>query len=118
MTDREKLIELCDTNNGWVDEVPAEKFADYLLSHGVTFATDTNVGGKWIPVTERLPEICGMPVLMVAVNWYGEQKVVKGFTNYEYPVDFLTNEKEYDNCWGMWLVTHWMPLPEPPEMKG
>ena len=35
MTDRERLIELCDTNNGWVDEVPAEKFADYLLANGV-----------------------------------------------------------------------------------
>lgn len=35
MTERERLIELCDTNNGWVDEVPAEKFADYLLANGV-----------------------------------------------------------------------------------
>ena len=35
MTERERLIELCDTNNGWVDEVPAEKFADYLLENGV-----------------------------------------------------------------------------------
>lgn len=35
MTERERLIEICDTNNGWVDEVPAEKFADYLLANGV-----------------------------------------------------------------------------------
>lgn len=35
MTERERLIELCDTNNGWVDEVPAEDFADYLLANGV-----------------------------------------------------------------------------------
>lgn len=32
---RERLIELCDTNNGWVDEVLAEKFADYLLANNV-----------------------------------------------------------------------------------
>ena len=33
---RARLIELCDTNNGWVDEVPVEKFVDYLMSNGVT----------------------------------------------------------------------------------
>lgn len=54
-TDREKLIELCDTNNGWVDEVPAEKFADYLLSHGVTFEKQ----GEWIDNGER--DIRGVP---------------------------------------------------------
>ena len=71
--------------------------------------------GKWIPVTERLPEICGYPVLMVAVNKYGQKKFVKGFTNYECPVEFCTNEKEYDLCWHCWEVTHWMPMPEPPK---
>ena len=35
MNERERLIDLCDTNNGWVDEIPAEKFADYLLENGV-----------------------------------------------------------------------------------
>lgn len=35
MTERERLIEICDTNNGWVDEVTAEKFADYLLANNV-----------------------------------------------------------------------------------
>ena len=36
----------------------APNLADYLLSYGVTIrkdVTDTNVGSKWIPVTERLP---------------------------------------------------------------
>jgi hypothetical protein len=35
MTDRERLIEICDTNCGYVDEVPAEIFADHLIAHGV-----------------------------------------------------------------------------------
>lgn len=34
--DREKLIELLDQNCGYVSEQPAEKLADYLISHGVT----------------------------------------------------------------------------------
>lgn len=56
MTDREKLIELCDTNNGWVDEVPADEFADYLIANGVTFATNTKVGDKWTPTAKRMPD--------------------------------------------------------------
>ena len=35
MNIREKLIDIVDTNNGWVDEVPAEQFADYLLRNYV-----------------------------------------------------------------------------------
>lgn len=35
MTNRERLIEICDTNCGYVDEVPAEIFADHLIAHGV-----------------------------------------------------------------------------------
>ena len=44
MTIREKLVYLCDTNNGWVDEVPAEEFADYLIENGVTIPAH----GKWV----------------------------------------------------------------------
>ena len=70
---------------------------------------------KWISVEDRLPENSGFAVLMVAVNKYGQQAVVKGFTSYDCPIIFLTNEKEYDYIWDSWKVTHWMPLPKPPE---
>lgn len=70
---------------------------------------------EWISVEERLPDCCGMPVLMVAVNQYSQTRVVKGFTDYQCPITFHTNEKEYDGVWGAWDVTHWMPLPEPPK---
>ena len=33
---REKLVELLDTNCGYVDEVEAEVLADHLIAHGVT----------------------------------------------------------------------------------
>lgn len=33
---REKLVELLDTNCGYVDEVEAEVLADHLISNGVT----------------------------------------------------------------------------------
>lgn len=62
MTDREKLIVLLDNF-----QCPAEGdedrcnsrcnvcMADHLLTNGVTFATDTNVGSKWISVEDEKP---------------------------------------------------------------
>lgn len=70
---------------------------------------------QWIPVTERVPDIAGMSVLVVAENSYGYKRVVQAFTNYECPVEFETNHKEFDMVWKTaWKVTHWMPLPEIP----
>lgn len=40
---REKLIELLDTNCGYVDEVKAEVLADYLIANGATIQKQ----GKW-----------------------------------------------------------------------
>lgn len=71
---------------------------------------------RWIPVTERLPDIAGMSVLVVAVNSYGQKEVVQAFTNYSCPVEFETNVKDYEMIWKTaWKVTHWMPLPEEPK---
>ena len=70
---------------------------------------------EWISVEERLPDVCGMPVLMVAKNEYGQANIVKGFTNYTCPIAFSTSEMEYYSVWHAWKVTHWMPLPEPPK---
>ena len=74
---------------------------------------------EWISVeeSERLPDVCGMPVLMAAENEYGQTFVVKGFTSFTCPIFFCTNEIEYYGTWNAWKVTHWMPLPEPP-VKG
>ena len=52
MSNREKLIELME--EAYFCSI--ESLADHLIANGVTFATDNNVGGKWIPVTEMLPE--------------------------------------------------------------
>ena len=59
MTERERLIDLCDTNNGWVDEVPAEEFADYLIANGVIIvdektASAMNAGASAIEKDEFL----------------------------------------------------------------
>ena len=117
MTDRDKLIallveaeSLCaaiDCYDGAVCEYAGEVNgcaafrADHLLANGVTFATDNHVGGKWIPVTERLPEK-NTAVIAATDNGIVFQCLYA-----------------YDG-WDLWEgnevnVTHWMPLPEPPK---
>ena len=45
---REKLVELLDTNCGYVDEVEAEVLADHLIAHGVTVQKH----GYWASLTD------------------------------------------------------------------
>ena len=103
MTDREKLIALI---NQEVVMYFAERIADHLIANGVTFATDNNVGDKWISVKDRLPEDS------VEVNLHTRSGIVgTGFYD------------KYTKSWVQWYssgsllvdVTHWMPLPEPPK---
>ena len=91
---REKLVELLDTNCGYVDEVEVEVLADYLISNGVTVH-------EWISVDDRLPD---------------DNDRVIAFR----PNEAETSAYKYCVMWG-WSVkvslkqhrgiTHWMPLP-------
>lgn len=117
MTDREKLIELiCECTNHDCGKrcnlssaskcFSCTSIADDLIANGVTFATDTNDGGKWISVTEMLPE----PGVVVLVH----SKL--GCTYFSHRLYHHLDGKpfciEYS---GGWEVTHWMPLPKPPK---
>lgn len=102
---REKLIEILETVvspkellcDGEV-LVSTARVADHLIANGVTVQ-------KWIPVTERLPE---------------QGDVVLIYTKHEDIQVF-----QWDDNYGGWvgdrynyskrMVTHWMPLPEPPK---
>ena len=84
--------------------------ADHLIANGVTFATDNNVGSKWIPVTERLPEADAGDVLCITPG--GHYKVLQWletFGCWSDPggIDFTNFKRGY--------VTHWMPLPPAPK---
>lgn len=146
MTDREKLIaligegrqkraDICyDNADCSLCKYDADGYncgdgiiADHLLANGVTFATDNNDGGKWIPVTERVPEDdeklhffddgrlrC---VTVLAYTEYGRtipknRLLVRPTGN-----EFLDTQVTDGWIWasGTEEVTHWMPLPEPPK---
>ena len=85
--------------------------ADHLIANGVTFATDNNVGDKWIPVTERLPDTYRL-VLAVCKSgkiFVGEY-VDLGWRTLWRIKTARDSTKEITQ-----IVTHWMPLPEPPK---
>lgn len=121
MTDREKLIELLvEAEKEWFVPMwvpPNERLhcmlvqiADCLLANGVTFATDTNVGGKWIPVTERLPEKKGEYLVAFHPCYWDDvklDKTVVGVDSFRGKATWAKNKFQ--------RVTHWMPLPEPPK---
>lgn len=119
MDTREKLIELLSQVQylGGLEE----KIADHLIANGVTFATDNNVGHKWISVKERLPEDelpketerkqirCvvftdkGSVKTCVRQRYRTKRHGVWGYTAWEWSKSDFAKP------------THWMPLPEPPK---
>ena len=77
--------------------------------------TDTNVGCKfeWISVDERLPEeTCEC----LAVSKFGTISLVN-YSN-RYKAFNATDDYDDGDRWKFSDVTHWMPLPEAPKMKG
>lgn len=58
---------------------------------------------RWIPCSERMPERPGDYQVCTKNEYYGTRNVAKRYFN--------------GDCWsGRWTnITHWMPLPEPPE---
>ena len=134
MDDKEKLIELlgkntckhdhcfdCEynENNDTCITYLKSSIADLLIASGVTFQ-------KWIPVTERLPDIGGCYLVVVKYKYDFEKE-------YNYDTDVATfhfgyESKYIDGQWNTYVdwdegqqylhVTHWMPLPEPPKEES
>ena len=120
MADREKLIELLwEYDQMRMMRMSIEECVDKLIANGVTFATDNNVGGKWIPVTERLPEdtlprfseVKQIKVLTALKSWNG-LRTVRSQMRYR---DTWCKETRWMWKYSASDVTHWMPLPEPPK---
>ena len=128
MTDREKLIWLIRNGRGCPEDAnpfdnenclrckyfssvdcDIERLADNLLANGVTFGEDTDVPGKWIPVSERLPENRDYVLVCTKNKFYGTRHISKVSKAY------FGDGKWYGQggCWTN--VTHWMPMPQPPK---
>ena len=112
MTDREKLFEIvksasyrCLPSN--TTDFHLDLFVTDLLSNGVTFATDTNDGSKWISASEPPEEYrdeCGELIpFLVCVD------------ETEYPFRAMYDGKKWGDGLFEITVKWWMPLPEPPK---
>ena len=76
--------------------------------------------GEWIPVSERLP-----PLMTEVLGWHSADRVRAWFRHsgtvqggpYEgnYWEQWSPQDRECDDC-EVDEPTHWMPLPEPPEV--
>ena len=109
MTDREKLVALLMEKGFGVEG--ANIASDHLIANGVTFATDKNDGGKWISTTDYLPHP-NIPVAVVREDTSGKQYLsVEMFNTNDGKHWFWSKD---DVSWRL-IVTHWMPLPEPPK---
>ena len=110
---KEKLVELLDTNCGYVDEVKAEVLADHLIANGVTVQ-------EWIPAKEHLPQenepegtVCELVQVLlvngdVSTGWWNRR--TKLWWHFSYGVsDFI--DHDYDHT----PVIAWQPLAQPPK---
>ena len=126
---REKLIELLgnsfDKQYSKRGLLTAPHTADDLIANGVV-VSKMETTTKWIPVTERLPELNDKePDWSVTVLF----RTTQGYIHSGYRNIGRQQRSFYDDDWTppYWLdesedlsfeeeeVTHWMPLPEPPK---
>ena len=78
--------------------------------------------GNWISVKDRLPDAAGVPVLVTAINTYGQKDVFEAFMGYGdfrwYTENVTRMSKKTDISCEVseaWTITHWMAKPEPEE---
>ena len=114
---KEKLVELlrhCVTQNITLDPdawdaviaVDYGKMADSLMESGVTIQ-------KWISVKDRLPEE-NERVLACYINPLRKDRPPRMMVG-EGTSTQIVKGKVYLWCGGWRSITHWMPLPSPPE---
>ena len=119
---REKLVELlkgsklCSKrfDDQYSDRTIAT-IADYLIANGITVQ-------EWIPVTERLPER-DKEVLLIVNGWEDRLYYTGCLHKQEAERSWLTGIESKASDWKIWgfsylrepIVTHWMPLPNPPK---
>ena len=97
-------------------EINIEKMAQNVAQKAIQELSDDGVFvGKWIPVSERLPESCGMyivtrkiydcpdtaPIIMSDESWFDGQNTWHNDNRINHERGYLSD------------VIAWMPLPEP-----
>lgn len=90
------------------------KWTDFPKQCGVPVCASFAEQSEWISVEDRMPE-ANLHVLLYAF-FHNQWQIVKGWHSYCDKQFHITNS-DYPSLTDI-LVTHWMPLPQPPKMKG
>lgn len=91
----------------WLEDYKQLK-ADYIdLDHRLRTANTEISVSSWIPCSERMPEDYAN---VLAYN-YGDGVLIANYSH------CLREWMETFECYPLNSVTHWMPLPEPPQRK-
>jgi hypothetical protein len=118
---REKLIDIVETHADFLDWDTKEDMVDSIMD---AFATDNNVGSKWISVKDRLPEKDGNYLifergyLVPSIRVLSFAKDGRKIDKYDFHREWKNVWYRYDSEWGhitVDAVTHWMHLPAPPK---
>ena len=122
---------MCNEHNKEVADALSLLFATlaeslYNVGYRKQSATDTNVGNKleWISVEERLPNLDPYGKgryggrRSVRVLCACKQKDGRAFVKEGYYEPYGDGFAHWRIPGSIGSVTHWMPLPEPPKMKG
>lgn len=105
------------------DNYPEDSILMREAADAIEELTDRNVG-KWIPVTERLPEArtweddglrCSSNVLFRTDRTIHIGYVIEDFYVDEYAGKVKLHRWYMQGGYRIEDVTHWMPLPEPPK---
>ena len=97
---REKLVELIESARYWGSNT-SEEIADHLISNGVTVQ-------EWISVDDALPEVGGYVVCIAKRNPFSRFMPMVARIEKNGWVNPITEQYISE-------VTHWMPMPQPPE---
>ena len=97
---REKLVELIESARYWGSNTSAE-IAENLLENGVTVQ-------EWISVDDRMPEAGGYVVCIAKRNPFSRFMPMVARIEKNGWVNPITEQYISE-------ITHWMPLPDPPE---
>ena len=107
----------CEYKNVTHCAIPAK--ADFLIANGVTFATDNNVGDKWISVEDGLPKLilCNAGAAYseaVNVLTTGRKVLTAIWDGFDWICDAAFWDAEGEE------ITHWTPVlfPLPQPTKG
>lgn len=104
-----------------------QKAADYLIAHGVTVVTDNDVGGKWVSVSERMPEddkrnrfYDDGTLIFTTVLGYDKEGGIRFVNRINVKpcgIDYIDRLATEGWRWSYRAeaVTHWMPLPAAPK---